>query len=231
MTPLSTLLLAALIQTSDPTQEDALLALRSFALVGSSDLAIPDSMDAASESATVSRPTILFLFPNRHDAARFDPIELMTPTGISSFSHFVRCHRTNKERSVAPRLIEIVLAAVEHFGVDSVEIISGYRARPYGAPHSKHFLGQALDIRLTGIPSARLSTWIWATFHNVGVGYYTRQNFVHVDTRDADIRWVEESRHGESGLARYFTRTGRKPVASTDRAPSLHASIAARPAI
>jgi hypothetical protein len=185
-----------------------------------SELGIPATPPVTSASVPDSRPAILFSFPNRHDYVAIQGSDALGSSDIRNFSHFVRCYRTNKERSISPRLIEIVLAAKEHFGVDSIEIISGYRARPYGAPHSKHFLGQALDIRLTGIPSARLSDWLWATFHNVGVGYYPRQNFVHIDTRDADIRWVDDSRHGESGNARYFTRARRALTASERVAPS-----------
>ena len=220
MTPHVALLLATLIQPSDPNQGYALLDPQSSIIDERSELVIPEMTSLVSESAPASRTTILFSFPNRHDYVAIRGSDVLAPNDIRNFSHFVRCYRTNKEKSVAPRLIEIVLAAAEHFGVDTVEIISGYRARPYGAPHSKHFLGQALDIRVPGISSARLSDWLWATFNNVGVGYYPRQNFVHIDTRDADIRWVDKSRHGESGSARYFTRTGRALSSSVVPSPS-----------
>jgi hypothetical protein len=231
MTPHIAVLLATLIQPNDPSQGYALL--RSQASMGGfSDPGIAGSNSVVSGFAAVAHPSIVFSFPNRHDYVMFRSSDTLTSDDIRDFSHLVRCYRTNKERSIAPRLIEIVLAAAEHFDVDSVEIISGYRARPYGAPHSKHFLGQALDIRLAGIPSARVAAWIWATFHNVGVGYYPRQNFVHVDTRDSDIRWVEQSRHGESGIAHYFTRTAREMTASAQVAasPSAHYAMASKPA-
>ena len=220
MTPHVAMLLATLIQPSDPNQGYAVLDPQASALGELSELVIPAMSSVVSESAPDSRPTILFSFPNRHDYVAIRSSTVLSSNDIRDFSHFVRCYRTNKEKSVAPRLIEILLAITEHFGVDTVEIISGYRARPYGAPHSKHFLGQALDIRVPGISSARLSDWLWATFNNVGVGYYPRQNFVHIDTRDADIRWVDKSRHGESGSARYFTRTGRALTSSVVPSPS-----------
>jgi hypothetical protein len=46
--------------------------------------------------------------------------DILTTNGIRDFSHFVRCYHTNKEGVVAPRLIEIVLAAAKHYGVDTV---------------------------------------------------------------------------------------------------------------
>jgi len=211
MTPHIAVLLATLIQPSGSNQGDALLGPpASLVAGGPSDLLIRAGGAVVVESAPAPHPTVMLAFPNRHDYLPVRWSRGLSSADIRDFSHFVRCYRTNKEKSIAPRLIEIVLAAAGHFGVNSAEIISGYRARPYGAPHSKHFLGQALDIRLAGVSSARLSTWIWATYRNVGVGYYPRQNFVHVDTREMDIRWVEQSRHGESGIARYFTRSGRE---------------------
>ena len=216
------MLLASLIQPSEPNQSYALLNNPQSSIMGELfELVVeaPTPSSVVSEAASASRPTILFSFPNRHDYVAILGSDVLTSSDIRNFSHFVRCYRTNKERPVEPRLLDIVRAAAEHFGVDTVDIISGYRARPYGAPHSKHFLGQALDIRVPGISSARLSDWLWATFHNVGVGYYPRQNFVHIDTRDTDIRWIDASRHGESGNARYSTRTGRALATSAPSTP------------
>jgi uncharacterized protein YcbK (DUF882 family) len=223
------MLLAALIQPSDPLQVDALLNPRSSVIVGSSQLVTPASRSGSSESAFAAQPMILFSFPNRHEFTPIGANDALTPDAIRSFSHFVRCVRTDKERRVAPRLIEIVLAAAQHFNVDTVEVISGYRARPYGAPHSKHFLGQALDIRLVGVSSSRLAVWLWSTFHNVGIGYYPRQNFVHVDTRAMDLRWVDQSQRGESGNARYFSRDGRVSPASERVSMSPALAAVARP--
>jgi hypothetical protein len=47
---------------------------------------------------------------------------------------------------------------------------------------------------------------VWQNFRHVGVGYYPKQEFVHVDSRDIDVRWVDTSMHGESAHAKYFGR-------------------------
>jgi uncharacterized protein YcbK (DUF882 family) len=233
MTQHVAILLAALIQPSDPLQIDALAKSQSSVVIGSSQVAIPVSRAAASESVIAALPMIQFSFPNRREFTTIGVTDALMPDTIRSFSHFVRCFRTDKEKKIAPRLIEIALAAAQHFHVDTVEVISGYRARPYGAPHSKHFLGQALDIRLVGVSSSRLANWLWSSFQGVGIGYYPRQNFVHVDTRDADLRWVDNSPRGESGNANYFSRNGRVPPApargSQPPQPSPALALAARP--
>jgi uncharacterized protein YcbK (DUF882 family) len=172
-------------------------------------------LSGAADLARVFAPTaeeykpVTFYFQNRHEEQTF---QLLDDTGavradvVKAFSHFVRCWRTQKEKPMYPRTVEIVAAISHHFGDAKVEIVSGYRARPYGAPHSKHFLGRAMDIHVVGVPAKQVATWVWKNFRNVGVGYYPKQEFVHVDSRDQDIRWLDNSAHGESAGAKYTVR-------------------------
>jgi uncharacterized protein YcbK (DUF882 family) len=152
---------------------------------------------------------ISFYFENRHELESF---ELVDETGearpdvVKEFSHFVRCWRTGREKQIHARTIEIVSALAQHFNVNRIDVVSGYRARPYGAPHSKHFLGRAMDIQVPNVPAKLVANWVWENFRHVGVGYYPKQQFVHIDTRDMDVRWVDTSSHGESAHARYFGR-------------------------
>jgi len=176
-----------------------------FALVSS-------AADIARVFAPVEPPLsapITFYFQNRHDERQFSLLGddgAVRPEILKTFSHFVRCWRTEKEKPMHPRTLEIVAAISRHFGDARVEIISGYRARPYGAPHSKHFLGRAMDIHVDGVPAKQVATWVWKNFRNVGVGYYPKQEFVHVDSRDLDTRWVDMASHGESAHAQYWGR-------------------------
>ncbi len=155
------------------------------------------------------RPGMTFYFENRHQEATFalfDEDGNVQPDVMKDFSHFVRCWRTGREKPMSPRTVEIVSAIAEHFNVARIDVVSGYRARPYGAPHSKHFLGRAMDIHVPGVKSKVVAAWVWQNFRHVGVGYYPKQEFVHVDSRDIDVRWVDTSAHGESAHARYFGR-------------------------
>jgi uncharacterized protein YcbK (DUF882 family) len=152
---------------------------------------------------------ITFYFQNRHEEQTFNLLDddgAVRPELVKAFSHFVRCWRTQREKQMYPRTVEIVAAISRHFGDARVEIISGYRAKPYGAPHSKHFVGRAMDIHVDGVPAKQVATWVWKNFRNVGVGYYPKQEFVHVDSRDVDTRWVDQASHGESAHARYWGR-------------------------
>jgi uncharacterized protein YcbK (DUF882 family) len=182
-----------------------LLSIALSLISGATDLAhlfVADKLDARPAGVT-------FYFENRHEEQRFvlvDETGEAQPDAVRAFSHFVRCWRTNREKQIHPRTVEIVTAIADHFKVDRIDVVSGYRARPYGAPHSKHFLGRAMDIHVPGVPAKQVATWVWSNFRHVGVGYYPKQQFVHVDSRDLDVRWVDTSLHGESAHAKYFGR-------------------------
>jgi len=49
------------------------------------------------------------------------------------------------------------------------------------AEHSQHMQGHAMDVRLEHCPLARLYELALAAKRG-GVGYYSRSNFVHLDT-------------------------------------------------
>jgi uncharacterized protein YcbK (DUF882 family) len=181
------------------------------------------------------RPGLTFYFENRHEEASFaifDQYGDAQEDVMKDFSHFVRCWRTGREKAMNPRTVEIVSAIAEHFSVARINVVSGYRARPYGAPHSKHFLGRAMDIHVPGVKSKVVAQWVWQNFRHVGVGYYPKQEFVHVDSRDIDVRWLDTSAHGESAHAKYFGRLPSEqelpadaPMLAFDRAQQVKSPV------
>jgi uncharacterized protein YcbK (DUF882 family) len=187
-----------------------MIPLISIALTLISNVTDLSHMFVADKPET-DRQAITFYFENRHEEQQF---ALVDENGaaqmdvIKEFSHFVRCWRTNREKLIHPRTVEVITAMAQHFGVSRVDVVSGYRSKPYGAPHSKHFLGRAMDIRVPGVQAKAVAQWVWTNFRHVGVGYYPKQQFVHIDTRDQDIRWVDNSAHGESAGAKYYVRVG-----------------------
>jgi uncharacterized protein YcbK (DUF882 family) len=173
----------------------------------------PSDLDLVDPFASPPSP-IVFRFQNRKEEAAFELLDAtlaVRPEALERFSRFVRCWRTDRVRPMHERTVEIVAAVARHFDDASVEVISGYRARPYGAPHSRHFLGRAIDLKVTGVPAQKVAAWVWENFRGVGVGYYPRQGFVHIDTRASDARWTDTSRHGE-GSGGHVTVRGRRPT-------------------
>jgi uncharacterized protein YcbK (DUF882 family) len=86
-------------------------------------------------------------------------------------------------------VVHAIQTEVGHRG--QVEIISGYRSPATNAKlrssstgvakRSLHMQGQALDIRLRGVDSAKVRDAALA-LRAGGVGYYKKSDFVHVDT-------------------------------------------------
>lgn len=107
-------------------------------------------------------------------------------------NQFLRDHRTGDVHPIDPRLFDVVYAVQTQLGHrGNVEIISGYRspatnARLHAgssgvAKHSQHTLGKALDIRLSGMDTARVRDAA-LELRAGGVGYYASSDFVHLDT-------------------------------------------------
>jgi uncharacterized protein YcbK (DUF882 family) len=110
--------------------------------------------------------------------------------GNKQADQFLRCHFTNQPIEMDGRLVPLLLKAARAFKVRRVEIVSGFRSPKYNlilrkkghqvARNSQHTLGHAVDIRLPGIPTARLLAWARHQ-HLGGVGFYP-SGFVHMDT-------------------------------------------------
>jgi len=113
-------------------------------------------------------------------------------TTMTRINHFLRDFRTGAIHDIDPALVGILCSINEVFGgVSTFEVISGYRspatnaalrAKSSGvARRSLHMKGQAIDIRLRGVRTARLRDCALG-MRCGGVGYYPRSDFVHVDT-------------------------------------------------
>lgn len=107
-------------------------------------------------------------------------------------NHLLRDHRTGAVHAIDARLFDLVYVVQTRLGHrGTLEIISGYRSPATNArlqanssgvaKQSQHTLGKALDIRLSGMDTARVRDAA-LDLRAGGVGYYARSDFVHVDT-------------------------------------------------
>jgi uncharacterized protein YcbK (DUF882 family) len=114
------------------------------------------------------------------------------PDALRAIDHLLRDFRTGDVRTIDRNLLDLLhrLAAVNGTR-RPFEVISGYRspatntmlrAKSEGvASSSLHMQGQAIDIRVPGVPLDTLRDGALA-LHRGGVGFYPRSGFVHVDT-------------------------------------------------
>ncbi len=110
---------------------------------------------------------------------------------VAAVDRFFRCRRTDRQRAIDPGVLMLLADISERWPGHEIEIISGFRAPPFGAPHSRHFTGHAIDLRVKGVRTAAVRDFVWREHQGVGVGHYAEEDFVHVDSRaEADeIAW------------------------------------------
>lgn len=114
------------------------------------------------------------------------------PDGIAALDHFLRDHRTDDVKDYDIREFDLLHDLLARLGrPDSeIDIVCGYRTpwsnnylreHSHGvALHSQHMEAKAIDIRIPGIPTAKVRDAA-LSLQRGGVGYYAKSDFVHVD--------------------------------------------------
>lgn len=117
----------------------------------------------------------------------------LVPGALAELERFLRDFRTGEVHAIDPGVLDIAwgLSHAAQRPLGPIEIVSGYRSlatnealrRKGGgvASHSLHLVGKALDLRLPGLPTARLRD-LALGLRRGGVGFYAGPDFVHVDT-------------------------------------------------
>lgn len=131
-----------------------------------------------------------------HTNERIDIIyrigDVYIPEAVNRLDEFLRDHRTGDVRQLDQRLFDLLHDLTTSLGKAGAEIniVCGYRT-PWSneflrrttsgvASHSLHMEGEAIDIRIPGVPTVQLRDAALA-LHRGGVGYYPKSQFVHVD--------------------------------------------------
>lgn len=118
--------------------------------------------------------------------------EEYVPSGIRELEFFLRDHRTGAVHHFDPRLFDLLHDLTGSLGRPDAEIdvVCGYRT-PWSnnflrsrsravAKNSLHMQAMAIDIRVPGVNTTTLRDAA-LRLHRGGVGYYAREQFVHVD--------------------------------------------------
>lgn len=114
------------------------------------------------------------------------------PGALDEVNYLLRDFRSGDVHPIDPQLLDILHGIRERTGSEGTfEVISGFRSpatnqmlrhRSGGvAQKSLHLQGQAIDVRLTGVPTGQVRRAALA-IRRGGVGYYPESDFVHVDT-------------------------------------------------
>lgn len=110
----------------------------------------------------------------------------------AQINQYLRDYRTGDVREYDPSLFDLLHDLMVSLGRPDGEInvVCGYRTpqtneylRNHGhgvARHSLHMQAMAIDIRIPGVPTAKIRDAALA-LRRGGVGYYAASDFVHVD--------------------------------------------------
>ena len=139
------------------------------------------------------------------------------PDALDQLNHVFRCKRTNTEKSIDPRLFEMISRIYDHFG-KPMELVSGFRNQERVS--SFHFHGSASDIRIPGVSDHELHKFVTSLdAGGMGIGLYPRAGFVHVDIRpEASYRWTDYSPPGKGDSVARGSFINKKSHAKKQRA-------------
>jgi uncharacterized protein YcbK (DUF882 family) len=177
-----------------PSHPDRRLFLRRSAQLAVAGAAGP----LAAQGALASQPDARSLaLDHTHTRERLTVVyavgEQYVADALSTLNRFLRDHYSGDVGVIDPQLFELLYRVKTELGArEPFQVISGYRCPATNATlrttrgggvaaHSLHMDGKAIDIRLPGVPLGALRDAA-LSLRAGGVGYYPREQFVHVDT-------------------------------------------------
>lgn len=113
----------------------------------------------------------------------------------------------HKDVFLSSQLIRLFAQIANHYKGRTIEFVSGLRdpgwvkqrlsKDPNPGKIRRHVTGEAMDMRVKGIPNKIFFRWAKDHLHNSGKGFYPNSSFVHIDARNSDAIWIDESGKGE----------------------------------
>lgn len=161
----------------------------SMAMVTAAAISLPAISKATGTPRALS-------FYHTHTGKKLDIVygrsDRYDPRALGKINNFLRDFRTGEMHPIDPRLLDILSSIRgELGGQGTFEVISGYRSFKTNqqlrkksskvAKRSLHMLGQAIDIRMTGVSTRKIQQCA-LDLKCGGVGFYGKSNFVHLDT-------------------------------------------------
>lgn len=165
-----------------------------MALVSACGLLGPVSAEPNPQSVVRSPYSLHFL--DIHTGKRLNIVykddEGYEQAALVRLDDYLRDRRTGQIHAYDPRVFDLLHDLLTSLGRPNgeIDVICGYRTpwtneflHEHGhhvALHSLHMQAMAIDIRIPGVPTARVRDAALA-LHRGGVGYYPGDDFVHVD--------------------------------------------------
>jgi uncharacterized protein YcbK (DUF882 family) len=132
-------------------------------------------------------------YKNEADLNIYNPDGSFNVNALAEINHVFKCRRSGLETNIDTRLLTVLSQVYDHFG-KRIALLSGYRFQRRTT--SYHFHGAAADIRVPGVDPRKLRDYVESLdAGGMGVGWYPKVGFVHVDVRPTpSYRWIDYSR-------------------------------------
>lgn len=167
--------------------------LRHGAVAGAAAVVPAFALKAHARSASTRELAMNHLHTHERIEVVYAVGDRYLPDALGSLDHFLRDHYSGAVGRIDPRLHDLLYALRQVLGTERpFHVISGYRARATNAhlkatrgggvaTRSLHMEGRAIDVRIPGISLEDLRDAA-LSLRAGGVGYYPREQFVHIDT-------------------------------------------------
>ena len=105
--------------------------------------------------------------------------------------------KSGRTRRIAAGTLALLADVAARYPGHEIEVVSAVRSEPDrtrdGLPHSRHWDGRAIDIRVRGAKLSEVRDAMWKSHRHIGVGWYPAADFIHLDHRpDAgDMAWTQ----------------------------------------
>lgn len=111
-----------------------------------------------------------------------------------TLEHAFRCRRSEREHDIDRGLLVMIADVAARWPGKRIEYISAYRGHRDERRTSPHRAGIALDFRIPGVRLTEVRDYVWTRFREVGVGWYPKREFIHMDHRAGkpDTSWTEK---------------------------------------
>ncbi|MDB4956905.1 MAG: LysM-repeat protein [Myxococcales bacterium] len=119
-----------------------------------------------------------------------------------------RCRTTHRQKLIAKKTLAMLADVADHYPGKTIEYVSVYRVGGNESATSPHRDGRAIDFRIRGVALKEIRDYVWKTYANVGVGWYPSEQFIHIDTRPADMTWT--FLHGVNHYHPYWAELARQ---------------------
>ncbi len=102
-----------------------------------------------------------------------------------------RCRRTDRQAEIDQGALAMLADVSARWPGRTIELVSAFRR--VDSRTSRHRQARAIDFRIQGVKMTEVRDYVWATHTELGLGWYPKQNFIHMDHRpgDPDYAWTQ----------------------------------------